>query len=122
MPSSHVVPDQVDVAFDDQRAVTSAGLLPPAALAERLVLQPEIVTLLVSPMWHADGTADGRMRGQQAIGAAPGCRGPLHVRHRSGGGYTFWCSTEGRRGAGTLNRAAPTRPPRRPPGTRTPSR
>ena len=77
MPSSHVVPDRVDVAFDDQRAVTSAGLLPPAALAERLVLQPEIVTLLVSPMWHADGMADGRMRGQQAIGAAPGCCGPL---------------------------------------------
>jgi hypothetical protein len=36
MPSSHVVLDQVDIAFDDQRAVAGAGLLLPATLAERL--------------------------------------------------------------------------------------
>jgi hypothetical protein len=36
MPSSHVVLDQVDIAFDDERAVASAGLLLPATLAERL--------------------------------------------------------------------------------------
>jgi hypothetical protein len=39
MPSSHVVLDQVDVAFDDQHAVASAGLLLPATLAERLGLE-----------------------------------------------------------------------------------
>jgi Transposase DDE domain group 1 len=36
MPSSHVVLDQVDIAFDDERAVAGAGLLLPATLAERL--------------------------------------------------------------------------------------
>jgi hypothetical protein len=30
------VPDQVEIAFDDQRAVASAGLLLPATLAEQL--------------------------------------------------------------------------------------
>jgi hypothetical protein len=35
MPSSHVVLGQVDVTFDDQRSVASAGLLLPATLAER---------------------------------------------------------------------------------------
>jgi hypothetical protein len=39
MPSSHVVLDQVDVAFDDVRAVASAGLLLPAILAERLGIE-----------------------------------------------------------------------------------
>jgi hypothetical protein len=39
MPSSHVVPDQVDVAFDDERSVTSAGLLLTATLAERLGIE-----------------------------------------------------------------------------------
>src|SRR4029450_443859 len=39
MPSSHVLLDQVDIAFDDQRAVASAGLLPPATLAERLGIE-----------------------------------------------------------------------------------
>ena len=39
MPSSHVVLDQVDVAFDDERAVASAGLLLPAILAERLGIE-----------------------------------------------------------------------------------
>jgi hypothetical protein len=36
MRSSHVVLDHVDVAFDDDHAVASAGLLLPATLAERL--------------------------------------------------------------------------------------
>ena len=36
MRSSHVTLDQVDVAFDDERSVASAGLLLPATLAERL--------------------------------------------------------------------------------------
>jgi hypothetical protein len=39
MPSSHVVLDQVDVMFDDGRAVASAGLLLPATLAERLEIE-----------------------------------------------------------------------------------
>jgi Transposase DDE domain group 1 len=39
MPSSHVVLDQVDIAFDDPRAVAHAGLLLPATLAERLGIQ-----------------------------------------------------------------------------------
>ena len=39
MRSSHVVLDQVDVVFDDQRAVASAGLLLPATLAERLGIE-----------------------------------------------------------------------------------
>jgi hypothetical protein len=38
MPSSHVVPDQVDIAFDDPR-VAHAGLLLPATLAERLGIE-----------------------------------------------------------------------------------
>jgi hypothetical protein len=36
MPSSHAVLDQVEIAFDDERAVAGAGLLLPATLAERL--------------------------------------------------------------------------------------
>ena len=39
MRSSHVVLDQVDVAFDDRRAVASAGLLLAATLAERLGIE-----------------------------------------------------------------------------------
>jgi hypothetical protein len=39
MPSSHVVLDQVDIAFDDEHAVASAGLLLPATLAERLEIE-----------------------------------------------------------------------------------
>jgi hypothetical protein len=39
MPSSHVMLDQVDIAFDDQRSVASAGLLLPATLAERLGIE-----------------------------------------------------------------------------------
>jgi hypothetical protein len=39
MPSSHVALDQVDLAFDDERSVASAGLLLPATLAERLGIE-----------------------------------------------------------------------------------
>jgi hypothetical protein len=39
MRSSHVVPDQIDVAFDDEHAVANAGLLLPATLAGRLGLE-----------------------------------------------------------------------------------
>jgi hypothetical protein len=39
MRSSHVVLDQVDVAFDDEHAVANAGLLLPATLAERLGIE-----------------------------------------------------------------------------------
>jgi hypothetical protein len=39
MRSSHVVLDQVEIAFDDERAVASAGLLLPATLAERLGIE-----------------------------------------------------------------------------------
>jgi hypothetical protein len=39
MRSSHVLLDQVDIAFDDQHAVASAGLLLPATLAERLGIE-----------------------------------------------------------------------------------
>jgi hypothetical protein len=39
MRSSHVVLDQVEIAFDDPRAVARAGLLLPATLAERLGIE-----------------------------------------------------------------------------------
>jgi hypothetical protein len=39
MRSSHVDLDQVDIAFDDPRAVAHAGLLLPAILAERLGIE-----------------------------------------------------------------------------------
>jgi hypothetical protein len=39
MRSSHVTLDQVDVAFDDERAVASAGLVLPATLGERLGIE-----------------------------------------------------------------------------------
>jgi hypothetical protein len=39
MRSSHVVPDQIDVVFDDEHAVANAGLLLPATLAGRLGLE-----------------------------------------------------------------------------------
>src|SRR5215216_1582806 len=46
MRSSHVVLDQVDVMFDDERAVASAGLLLPATLAERLGIEQAADQLL----------------------------------------------------------------------------
>ena len=39
MRSSPVVLDQVDAAFDDERAVANAGLLLPATLVARLGLE-----------------------------------------------------------------------------------
>jgi hypothetical protein len=39
MRSSHVVLDQVDITFDDPRAVAHAGLLLPATLAKRLGME-----------------------------------------------------------------------------------
>ena len=39
MPSSHVLLDQVDIAFDDERVVALAGLLLAATLAERLGIE-----------------------------------------------------------------------------------
>jgi hypothetical protein len=39
MRSSHVVLDQVDVAFDEKRLIANAGLLLPATLAERLGIE-----------------------------------------------------------------------------------
>jgi hypothetical protein len=39
MRSSHVVLDQVEIAFHDPRAVAHAGLLLPATLAERLGME-----------------------------------------------------------------------------------
>lgn len=39
MRPSHVALDQVELAFDDERAVANAGLLLPATLAERLGMQ-----------------------------------------------------------------------------------
>jgi len=46
MPSSQVVLDQVDVMFDDERAVASAGLLLSATLAERLGIEQAADQLL----------------------------------------------------------------------------
>jgi hypothetical protein len=46
MPSSHAVLDQVDVTFDDQRSVASAGLLLRATLAERLRIEQATDQLL----------------------------------------------------------------------------
>ena len=46
MPSSHVVLDQVDITFDDQCSVASAGLLLPATLAERLGIEQATDQLL----------------------------------------------------------------------------
>ena len=46
MRSSHVVLDQVDIAFDDPRAVAHAGLLLPATLAERLGIEQATDQLL----------------------------------------------------------------------------
>jgi hypothetical protein len=39
MSSSHLVLDQIDVAFDDERSVAGAGLLLPVTLAERLGIE-----------------------------------------------------------------------------------
>jgi hypothetical protein len=46
MPSSHVVLEKGDIAFNDQRVVASAGLLLPATLAERLGIRAQVDNLL----------------------------------------------------------------------------
>jgi hypothetical protein len=58
MPSSQVVLDQVDITFDDQRSVASAGLLLPATLAERLGIEQSPTS------WSILGT--GRVRPTRA--------------------------------------------------------
>jgi hypothetical protein len=55
MPSSHVALDQVDITFDDQRAVASAGLLLPATLAERLGIEQATDQLV--DLGHRPGAA-----------------------------------------------------------------
>jgi hypothetical protein len=59
MPSSHVVLDQVDIAFDDQRAVASAGLLLPATLAERLGVE-QVTDQVVDPGGRPGAAHPGR--------------------------------------------------------------
>ena len=73
-------------------------------------------------MWHADGPADGRMRGQQPIGAALDPLGRFTTR--AGAQAATPSGAQQKAGAvrRTLNGAAPTRPTRRPPGTPTPLR
>ena len=46
MRSSHVVLDQVDVAFDDERLVANAGLLLPATPADRLGIEQAVDELI----------------------------------------------------------------------------
>jgi hypothetical protein len=55
MPSSHVALDQVEITFDDQRAVASAGLLLPATLAERLGIEQATDQLV--DLGHRPGAA-----------------------------------------------------------------
>jgi hypothetical protein len=46
MRSSHVVLDHLEVAFDDEHAVTNAGLLLPATLAKRLGIEQAAAQLI----------------------------------------------------------------------------
>src|SRR6266568_4858108 len=63
MQSSHTL-DQLDIAFDDTRAIASAGLLLPATLAERLGIEQA-----------ADALID---LGERAGAHRPGPRSPGH--------------------------------------------
>jgi Transposase DDE domain group 1 len=88
MPSSQVLLDQVDIAFDDEYAVASAGLLLPATLAERLGIEQatdQVTGEVLTRAW--------------AAGAGPG-EGPLtvdvdsticevHGSHKQGAGYGY---------------------------------
>ena len=77
MPSSHAVLDQVDVAFDDERAVANAGLLLPATLAERLGIEQAADQLVDL----GDRAGRGPARAQAADpGARDGRRWRLHRR------------------------------------------
>jgi hypothetical protein len=63
MRSSHVVLDQVDAAFDDERAVANAGLLLAATLAERLGLEQaadELIDLGNRPARPAQAASSSR--------------------------------------------------------------
>jgi hypothetical protein len=60
MEWSHVVLDQVDVAFNDERSVAGAGLLLPATLAERLGIEQgadQLVDLSDRPGAAAQGAS-----------------------------------------------------------------
>jgi hypothetical protein len=70
MPSSHVVLDQVDGAFDDEQAVASAGLPLPATLAERLGIKQATDQLLdlggrPGPVRPAASCSPWSMRGRR---------------------------------------------------------
>jgi hypothetical protein len=58
MPS-HVVLDQIEIAFDEERAVASAGLLLPATLAERLGIE-QAADHLVDPGGQPGAARPGR--------------------------------------------------------------
>jgi hypothetical protein len=58
MRTSHIVLDQVDIAFDDEHAVGGAGLLLPATLAERLGIGRPPTSWLISPTAPARPTPD----------------------------------------------------------------
>jgi hypothetical protein len=70
MPSSHVVLDQVDITFDDQRSVALAGLLLPATLAEWLGIEQATDQLLdlggrPGPVRPAASCSPWSMRGRR---------------------------------------------------------
>jgi hypothetical protein len=52
MRSPHLVLDQVDITFDDPRAIAHAGLLLPATLAERLGIE-QTTTSVTAPARRA---------------------------------------------------------------------
>jgi hypothetical protein len=82
MPSSHVVLDQVDIAFDDARAVAAAGLLLPATLAERLGTEQATDELI--DLGDRPGAArPGRKLLTLVHAMLAGGRGPL-VHHGAG--------------------------------------
>ena len=108
MRSSHVALDQVEIAFDDQQAVASAGLLLPATLAERLGIEQATDQLVdlgdrpgrpvpgasCSPLVHAlvaggdciDDVELLRCRGDRERARPPG-DGRLHGRDVPAGVY-----------------------------------
>jgi hypothetical protein len=77
MRSSPVVLDQVDAAFDDERAVANAGLLLPATLVARLGLEQAADQLI--NLGERPGAARPGRKGLDG-GAWPGCRWGLYRR------------------------------------------
>jgi hypothetical protein len=75
MRSSHVLLDQVDIAFDDPRAVAHAGLLLPTTLAERLGIEQATDQLV--DLGHRPGGGPSRAQAAHA-GACPGRGWRLH--------------------------------------------